>query len=539
MTGVRTLLGKMSGPTWWRDGVLYQIYVRSFADSNGDGVGDLQGVLDHLDHLEWLGVDGVWLSPTMPSPNLDWGYDVSEYRDVHPDLGDLTTLDRLVAEAGSRGIRILLDLVPNHTSNQHPWFVEALTSREAAHRDWYVWADSRQDGSPPNNWVSVFGGAAWEFDPSSEQYFLHNFLAEQPDLNWWKEEVRQEFEGILRFWLDRGIAGFRIDVAHGLVKDRALRDDPPATDDDLPDVRRVGQRPVHKMNRPEVHDIYRRWRAVADSYDPPGILVGETCVAGLDRLAGFYGAFDDELHLCFNFPFIFADFHAEALRKVVEETEAAFPSSAWPVWTASNHDLGRFPTRWCEGREGGTRSALMALLTLRGTPFLYYGDEIGMTNVPVSGGEVRDTVGLRLSLEAGRDPGRTPMQWNAGRGAGFTEDGVRSWLPIGDAGSRNVADQRSDRGSTLHLCRDLIALRRRMPELRSGAYRSLPSPPGAWAWRRGTKTLVAVNLSDQVVAIGLEPATILMATDRRRDGEHVQRELTLGPWQGAVLRVSD
>jgi len=528
----------MSDRTWWREGVLYQIYVRSFADSNGDGIGDLRGILDHLDHLEWLGVDGIWLSPTMPSPNLDWGYDVSEYRDVHPDLGDLATLDRLVAEARSRGIRVLLDLVPNHTSDQHPWFVDARSSKEAVRRDWYVWADPRPDGSPPNNWVSVFGGPAWEFEPSSGQYFLHNFLTEQPDLNWWSEDVRGEFEDILRFWLDRGIAGFRIDVAHGLVKDRTLRDDPPATDDDLADVRRLGQRPVHKMNRPEVHEIYQRWRAIADAYDPPGVLVGETCVPGLDQLARFYGTSDDELHLCFNFPFIFADFDAEALRKVVEETEAVFPSSAWPVWTASNHDLGRFPTRWCGGREAGTRWALMTLLTLRGTPFLYYGDEIGMTNVPVAEGEVRDTVGVRLSSEAGRDPGRTPMQWNADRGAGFTGSEVRPWLPIGDAGSRNVAEQRSDRGSTLNLCRDLIALRRRTPELRSGTYRSLPSPPGTWAWRRGAGIVVALNLSDEDTTMPLEPATILIATDRRRDGEQVRGELALDPWQGAVLGLS-
>jgi alpha-glucosidase len=527
----------MSDRTWWREGVLYQIYVRSFADSNADGIGDLQGILDRLEYLEWLGVDGVWLSPTMPSPNLDWGYDVSGYRDVHPDLGDLATLDRLVAEARSRDIRVLLDLVPNHTSDQHPWFVDARSSRETVHRDWYVWADPRPDGSPANNWVSVFGGAAWELEPGGGQYFLHNFLTEQPDLNWWNQDVRGEFESILRFWLDRGIAGFRIDVAHGLVKDRALRDDPPATDDDLADVRRVGQRSVHKMNRPEVHEIYRRWRAISDAYDPPGILVGETCVPGFDRLARFYGTADDELHLCFNFPFILADFRAEALRKVVEETEAAFPSSAWPVWTASNHDLGRFPTRWCEEREDAARCALMALLTLRGTPFLYYGDEIGMTNVPVPENDVQDTVGLRLSSEVGRDPGRTPMQWNADRGAGFTGGDVRPWLPIGNAGGRNVADQRSDRRSILHLCRDLIALRRRTPELRSGTYRSLPSPPETWVWRRGSGIIVALNLSDEDVTIPVERATILVATDRRRDGEHARGELALDRWQGAVLSI--
>ena len=243
---------------WWRDGVLYQIYVRSFADSNGDGIGDLRGVIEHLDHLGWLGVDGVWLSPVNPSPDLDWGYDVSDYRDVHPDLGDLRTLDELVGEAGSRGIRILLDLVPNHTSDRHPWFVDARSSRDAAHRDWYVWADPRADGSPPNNWRSIFGGSAWELDPTTGQYYLHNFLPEQPDLNWWNEEVRHEFDDILRFWFDRGIAGFRIDVANGLIHDPELRDNPAATEDDPPEIRRRGQRQVYNLNRPEVHEIYSR-----------------------------------------------------------------------------------------------------------------------------------------------------------------------------------------------------------------------------------------------------------------------------------------
>lgn len=527
--------GTMNEADWWRDGVLYQIYVRSFADSNGDGIGDLQGILDRLDHLGWLGIDGIWLSPTMPSPNLDWGYDVSDYRDVDPDLGDLDTLDRLVTEARSRGIRILLDLVPNHTSDRHPWFVDARSSRSADHRDWYVWADPRPDGSPPNNWVSVFGGPAWELEPGTNQYYLHNFLVEQPDLDWWNEDVRREFEDILRFWFDRGVAGFRIDVSQGLIKDRALRDDPPSTDEDPADVRRLGQRPVHKMNRPEVHEIYRRWRAIVDGYDPARLLVGETWVPGPERLAPFYGTSDDELHLCFNFPFVFADFRADALRDVVEATETALPPSAQPVWTASNHDVGRFPTRWCEGRAAGTRCALMALLTLRGTPFLYYGDEIGMTDVPVPERDARDTVGLRLSPEAGRDRGRTPMQWNADPGAGFTGGDVSPWLPLGDAAAINVADQRADPSSTLNLCRDLIALRRRTPDLRSGAYGSLPSPPGVWAWRRGNGIVVALNLSDEVAAIDAEPATILIATDRRRDGEEARGGLTLGPWQGVVL----
>ena len=269
---------------------------------NGDGFGDLQGVIDRLDHLEWLGVDGIWLSPVTPSQDKDWGYDVSDYGDVHPELGDLATLDRLVSEAASRGIRVILDLVPNHTSDLHPWFVDARSSVDAEHRGWYVWRDPRPDGSPPNNWVSVFGGPAWELDERTGQYYLHNFLVEQPDLDWWNEDVRRGFEEILRFWFDRGIAGFRIDVANGLIKDRALRDNHPATEDDPEEVRRRGQRQVHNLNRPEVHEIYRDWRRIADAFDPPRILVGETWIFDLREVARFYGETGDELQPVLQLP---------------------------------------------------------------------------------------------------------------------------------------------------------------------------------------------------------------------------------------------
>jgi alpha-glucosidase len=523
---------------WWRDGVLYQIYIRSFADSNGDGIGDLQGVIDHLDHLEWLGVNGIWLSPITPSPDRDWGYDVSDYRDVDPELGDLATLDRLVSDAASRDIRVILDLVPNHTSDLHPWFLDARTSRDAEHRGWYVWRDPRPDGSPPNNWLSVFGGPAWELDERTGQFYLHSFLVEQPDLDWWNEDVRHEFEDIVRFWFDRGIAGFRIDVANGLIKDRELRDNDPATADDPEEVRRRGQRFVNNMNRPEVHEIYRDWREIAETFDPVRILVGETWIFDLREVARFYGQTGDELHLCFNFPFIFSSFEAETLRAMVETTEESLPPFAQPAWAASNHDVGRFPTRWAGDRPDAARCGLMTLLTLRGTPFLYYGDEIGMLEVPVRGEDLRDGPGRIGEAQMGRDPGRTPMRWNARPGAGFAPNDVRPWLPIGDARAINVEDQREVRGSMLHLCRDLIALRRETPDLRSGAYASLPSPPGAWSWRRGSATTVAVNLSDGRVTVPVDPGTIAIGTDRSRDGERVDGDLSLGPWEGAVLRVA-
>ena len=524
---------------WWREGVLYQIYVRSFADSDGDGIGDLRGVIDRLDHLTWLGVDGIWLSPVHPSPNLDWGYDVADYRDVHPELGDLQTLDELVAAAGERGIRVLLDLVPNHTSDRHAWFVDSRSSRESEHRDWFVWADPGPDGSPPNNWLSVFGGPAWEPDQATGQSYLHNFLTEQPDLNWGSREVHDAFDDILRFWFDRGIAGFRIDVANGLFKDAELRDNPSPTDDDPLEVRRRGQRFVYNMNRPEVHDVYRRWRTLADGYEPGRVLVGETWLFDPVLLATYYGTETDELHLCFNFSFIFEDLDPAPLRAIVEATEAALPEGAQPAWTGSNHDVGRFPSRWCGGDAARIRCALLTMLTLRGTPFLYYGDEIGMPEVPIPRERVRDGAGLIGEAQVVRDPGRTPMQWTAEPGAGFTRAGVEPWLPLGDAALVNVADQRSDPASVLTLCRDLIALRRATPDLRSGAYASLPSPDGMWAWRRGGSTVVAVNLSDEAATLPVGTAAIEIGTDRSRDGEAVEGDLGLGPWEGAVLRLRD
>ncbi len=375
---------------WWRDGVLYQIYPRSFADSNGDGVGDLRGIIEHLDHLAWLGIEGLWMNPTFPSPNADWGFDVSDYRGVHPELGTLEDLDELVARAGELGIRVLLDLVPNHTSDEHPWFRER--------RDYYVWREG-QNGAPPNNWMSLFGGPAWTRDDETGLWYLHNFDPKQPDLDWWNDDVRAEFDDILRFWFDRGIAGFRIDVAHGIVKDRELRDNPPATEDDSEHLQRLGQRPVFSMNRPEVHDVLRRWRKLSDPYD--AVLVGETYVLDVETLATFYGADVDELHLAFNFVFLLSDFSVAALAPVVAETEARLPEHAWPVWTLGNHDITRYPTRWGGGDARLARCALMLLMTLRGTPVVYYGDELAMPETYIPPDRVVDPDARRDTDHAG------------------------------------------------------------------------------------------------------------------------------------------
>ncbi|MBD0339307.1 MAG: alpha-amylase [Thermoleophilia bacterium] len=478
---------------WWRDAVLYQVYVRSFADSNGDGIGDLAGLTARLDYLEWLGVDALWLNPTFPSPDADWGYDVSDYYGVHPDFGTLADLDRLVTEAVRRGIRVLLDLVPNHTSERHPWF-------RVEHRDWYVWADE------PTNWRAVFGGPAWAWDEREGRWYLHSFLPEMPDLNWHEPGVRAEFERILRFWFDRGVAGFRIDVVHRTVKDLRLRD-------------AAGRGRVQRFpptDVPGTHELIRAWRRLADEYEPPRLLVGETYVLDVHEMATFYGADADELQLAFNFPFLHASLRAAELRRIVELTERALPEAAWPVWTLSNHDHVRFPTRICDGDERRARCALLALLALRGTPVLYYGDELGLEQGPTPEPPLD-------RARPSRDGCRTPMPWDE-------RPPAVTWLPNGDL-SRNVAAQLKDPDSVLRLCRDLIGLRR---ELAAAPYETLSTGPGIWAWRRGGAT-VAVNLSARPAHVRPVEGVVRVSTDRSRDGEHVSGRLRLEPWSGAVV----
>jgi alpha-glucosidase len=527
-----------AGRTWWRDGVLYQIYPRSYMDTNGDGVGDLRGIIDRLDHLQWLGVDGIWLDPIMVSPNDDWGYDVANYVDVDPALGSLADADALIDEAAKRGIRVILDLVPNHTSDRHPWFVDAKSGRDAEHRDWYVWADPLPDGGLPNNWTMAFDPRqpAWTFDEASGQYYLNQFLPSQPDLNWWNEDVRAAFDAILRFWFDRGVAGFRIDVAHSVIKDRELRDNPPATKEDHWYVQMMGQRSVYNACRPEVHDVLRRWRKLAETYDPPRVLIGETYVLEPEAFAKFYGD-GDELNLAFNFMLLHSDFDATQLRAAIEHAEALLPANAWPVWTGGNHDNHRFPTRWCKNDPRQARAALVMLLGLRGTPFLYYGDEIGMIDTDVPPARILDPVGIFHGARMGRDDERTPMQWTAEPGAGFSAPGVEPWLPYGDYGAYNVAAQRHDPDSILSLTRDLIGLRDALPELRDGAYRTLPPPnDDVWIWRRGERTVVACNLSDEEVDVGLVGVgAIKLSTDRARAGERVDGVMHLAPWEAAIV----
>ena len=501
---------------WWERGVIYQVYPRSYADANGDGIGDLPGLISRLDHLEWLGVDAVWLNPTFPSPNADWGYDCADYLGVHPDFGTLADMEELVAEAGRRRIRVLLDLVPNHTSDAHSWF------HDPARRDWYVWRDPKPDGSPPNNWKAAFGGSAWTLDEQSGQYYLHNFLPQQPDLDWWNEDVRAAMDDVLRFWFDRGVAGFRIDVAHALVKDRQLRDNPPARANESPTWARIGQWPKYNIGLPEAVEVHRRWREITGEYDPEPLLLGETYVMELDGLMKY--VIPDGLQLCMNFVFLHSPFLAEELAATVARTEELLPAGATPVWHASSHDDSRFATRWCGGDEDGARCALVALLSLRGAAILFQGDEIGLEAVSVPPERVRDV--------AGRDPCRTPMVWADEEGAGFTLPGVEPWLPIGDR-SRNVAAQRDDPDSILTLTRDLIALRRQH-SLLSGAYAPVATPPGVWAFRREGGAFVALNLGREPARLDSVGGVIVLGTDRSRDGEALSGGLELRAREGVV-----
>jgi len=511
---------------WWRDAVLYHVYVRSFADSDGDGVGDLRGLIGRLDRLRWLGVDALWLSPIGRSPNDDWGYDVCSYDEVDPELGTNAELEELIREAAARELKVLLDLVPNHTSDRHPWFADPQR------RGWYVWADPAADGGPPNNWKSIFGGSAWQLDEASGRYYLHNFLASMPDLNWWSPEVRAEFEAILRRWFDAGVAGIRIDVAHGLVHDLELRDNPPAGPDDGETLRRIGQFPKYSLNRPEVLDIYRDWRELAGGYDPPRLLLGETYVVDLERLADFYNG--DGLHLGMNFALVHA--RLDELPHVVAETEARLPQGAWPVLLGSSHDHVRFPTRWAGGDEALARCALVALLTLRGTPILYQGDELLLQQVEVPRERLRDPVGVRgWPEQKGRDGSRTPMPWEPGEGYGFTQAGVEPWLPFGEHDGRTWAEQREEPGSALTLTHDLLALRRAEPDLREGAYEQLQAPDGVWAYRRGDGIAVAINVGAGPAAVDLG-GTVLVSTSRRGEAEPFAGELP--PRSGVVVRLA-
>ena len=528
---------------WWKTGVIYQIYPRSFLDTAGNGIGDLEGIIARLDYLNdgtprSLGVDAIWISPFYPSPMADFGYDVSDYCDIHRDLGDLETFDRLVAEAHKRGIRVILDYVPNHTSDEHPWFREARSSRDNPRRDWYIWRDPKPDGSPPNNWGSVFGGSAWEWDEQTGQYYFHQFLKEQPDLNWRNPEVVTAMQAVLRFWLDRGVDGFRMDVVGMIYKHPEMPDQPPDPDA-KPDLRPndfyARQLHLYDQDQDEVYDMARQFNRLVRPYGEV-CLIGEILWHGADRWLRYYGAEGDGFHLPMNLQFMHLPWKAETIKAAIMELDGMLPDYAWPSCVLGNHDEVRLATRYGQQH---TRLAAMLLLTLRSTPILYYGDEIGMENGVINEDKMQDPWGIIVGPEFNRDVCRTPMQWNALQQAGFST--VEPWLPIsGDADERNVLVQSEDPDSLLNLYRRLIWFRKDSTALQTGKLEILGGPPGCLVYQRKAACeclWIALNFNGKPVDLPISGNGELVLSSISRDAaEVVEAAVTVGAYQGVIVR---
>ena len=571
---------------WWQTGVVYQIYPRSFQDTNGDGVGDLRGIAARLDYLVALGVNAIWISPFYRSPMADFGYDVSDYTDVDPLFGTLADFDALLAAAHSRGLRVILDFVPNHTSDQHPWFLESRSSRDNPKRDWYLWHDAaiaEDDWKParerlPNNWTSQFGGSAWEWDEKTEQFYLHSFLKEQPDLNWRNPDVRQAMYDAMRFWLDRGIDGFRMDVLWLLIKDAQFRNNPPNPEYHPGMQDNARTIPVHNADQPETHVIVGEMRALLDSYcdtlapaapeagaSPLSVthvshrlLIGEIYLP-LPELVKYYGGGQSVAagpapttqlsgaNLPFNFHLIQTAWNADAIAKIIRDYEALLPSGAWPNYVLGNHDQPRLASRIGPQQ---ARAAAMLLLTLRGTPTLYYGDELGMPDVHVPPGEVQDPAEKNEPGKGrGRDPERSPMLWINAPNAGFTPPGAHPWLPLlPDWPTRNAATQRTEPRSMLSLYTHLLRLRRDEPALHSGAICNVETDGAVLKYRRtlegpaGTPSAagrrcfqVLLNLSNEVARTQAEKGSVVLTTLLDGEGADVAGEVTLEGGEGLLL----
>jgi alpha-glucosidase len=507
---------------WWRDAVFYEVYVRSFADSNGDGLGDLAGVAARLDHLERLGVDAIWITPFYPSPMADHGYDVADHRDVDPRFGTLQDFDRLLEDAHRRGIRVLIDIVPNHTSSAHPWFANALSSPLHPDREKYIFRDPGVEGGPPNPWQSTFGGSAWTLDPGSGQYYLHLFAAEQPDLNWHHPEVRADFEATLRFWLDRGVDGFRVDVAHGLFKDLS---GPNAASDSTEGSLREDSVPM--WDREEVHQIYRDWRQILDSYPGDRVMVGEVWLARPERVARYVRA--DEMHLAFNFHLLTSAWSASGFRDAIDRSMAELARvDAVATWVLSNHDVVRHPTRYGGGARGQRRAgaALLFLLALPGPAFLYQGEELGLEEVDLPDEVREDPLFHRThGIHRGRDGCRVPIPWSSEPPAfGFTTG--RPWLPIPeDWGGLSVAAQGADAGSMLHLYRAALAARREHLASSAPGMRWVEASGGCLAFARETgngRLVCACNFGPKPVKVEMAGGLVLLSDPKvSRSGDHV------------------
>jgi alpha-glucosidase len=526
--------------SWWREGIFYQIYPRSFQDSNGDGVGDIAGIIDRLPYLVSLGIDAIWLSPVFPSPMADFGYDISDYESIDPLFGTMEDFDRLIDAAHAAGLKVILDLVPNHTSDQHPWFIESRSSRQNPKRDWYLWRDPAPSGAVPNNWLSEFGGSAWKYDANTGQYYYHAFLAQQPDLNWRNPAVREAMYDVMRFWLRKGVDGFRVDVIWHLIKDAEFRDNPPNPSF------REGRPPNEKIltrystDQPEVLDVVAEMRRVVDEFDSR-VLIGEIYLP-IKRLVAYYGNNLKGAQMPFNFALLSAPWDARTIEKIIVDYEAALPMGAWPNWVLGNHDRPRVASR--VGRDQA-RIAAMLLLTLRGTPTLYYGDEIGMHQVPIAPDQVRDPFEKNVpGIGVGRDGCRTPMQWDATRHAGFST--TLPWLPLPDDFRQdNVVNLDADAQSILNLYKALIGLRKELPQLVTGSYVPILADDHLLVYQRKSEAgpvVIALNLGAMPAVftpgrLGIE-GTILLSTCLDRRGEKLQAELNLRGNEGVVIGVS-
>ncbi len=537
---VRQISTKAS-QTWWKRAVFYQIYPRSFQDTTHSGVGDLPGITAHLDHLRGgpksLGIDAIWLSPFYPSPMKDFGYDVSGYTDVDPRFGTMDDFRTLVREAHRRGIRIIIDLVLNHSSDQHPWFQAARRDRRDPHHDWYIW----HPGLPrrirllrrwlrprrPNNWLSMFEVRnAWRWNEATREYYLGTFTRHQPEFNWRNHELRTAMYEVMRFWLDEGVDGFRLDVINWFVKDDAFRNNPRSWRI-YPDLL---QRHIYDRNRPETHEICREMRRLADSYGDR-LLVGEVFHDDPKLASSYHGKENEELHLAFNFEFLFQPWSARRFARAAKRWYDVLPPGAWPNFTLSNHDQKRHISRYSFGRhtEARARIAAAMLLTVKGTPFLYYGEEIGMRNSPIRKQHLRDPLGRRTwPFPFGRDGERTPMQWSGKTHSGFTK--AVPWLPVHpDYAERNVAAQREDPNSLLNFYRELIALRSNSPALLEGRFILLnEGKHNVLAYERGAgdeRVIVVLNFADRSrhtsFPVPEHNLSVLFGTHRRR-GEVIQ-----------------
>ena len=520
---------------WWQSGIIYQVYPRSFQDSDGNGVGDLRGITRRLDHLVTLGVDAVWLSPIYPSPMADFGYDIADYTDIDPLFGSLNDFDTLVGRAHSLGLKVILDFVPNHTSDRHPWFVESASSRTSSKRDWYLWRDPAPDGpdtgsGPPNNWLSNFGGSGWTLNEATGQYYYHSFLPQQPDLNWRNPAVRAAMADVLRFWMARGVDGFRVDVMWMMIKDDQFRDNPPNPDYHPGGSSHDRLLPLYTADRPEVHGVVAGLRSVLDEY-PDRVLIGELYLP-IDRVVTYYGPHLDEAHLPFNFQLLLMDgWRAETIAGIITAYEAALPRGGWPNWVLGNHDRPRIASRVGVAQ---ARMAAVLLLTLRGTPTIFYGEEIGMTDVPIPADAVQDPAEKREPGRGlGRDPERTPMPWDASPGHGFTTG--HPWLPFGQQGA-DVAAQLADPQSMLSTYRHLIALRRMCPALLHGATMQVRANGTVLSYERQSDEqhlAIHLNLGDAAQTVQVADGTILFSSHGRRG--RMAGEVSLAAAEGMIL----